>query len=420
MILGHVIRLDPTEKQANALSRAAGVSRFAYNWALEEYEKRRKAGIKVSVYDLKKEWNALKREEFPWVLESPRDANSQPFADLRQAVTNRVRSVRGERRGRRVGSPRFRKKGVNDSFYVANDRFSLHPRGKRGIVRLSVIGNVRTMERLRWTGKILSGRVFRQAGLWYLAVNVEVPDSVADRSSRCSARRRPIVGVDLGLKVAATLSDGTSIRSPRPLGKALRRLRRACRKLHCRQKDGNNRYKMRLVLARVHRRVACVRKDWQHKLTTDLARENQAIVVEDLSMGFMLRNRRLSRAAADTGLGALRPMLEYKARLYGCEIVVADRHFPSTQRCSGCGAVREGERRLGLGDRVYSCAECGLVLDRDLNAAINLEQYPRLAGNWGQWTSTPTETSTSARRKSRRASAVAEVGTKPCAHVLTN
>ncbi len=419
MNLGHVIALDPTEKQANALARACGVARFTYNWALAEWQKQFKAGLKPSSNGLKKQFNQIKREQFPWVVESPRDANSQPFADLGQAFSNFFSSLKGKRKGQKVRYPTFKKKGQQDSFYVANDKFSLRSRGKRGVVRLPVIGDVRTMEQLRWQGKILSGRVTRRADRWYLSVAVEVPDALADRRATNKVARRPGIGVDLGIKTAVVLSDGSSLDAPTPLKKSLRQLRRANRKLHRRKSGGQNRQKARLIVARLHQRVASVRKDFWNKVTTRLCRENQTIVVEDLSMGFMLKNRRLARAASDSALGMFRPMLTYKAKLHGTEIVVADKFFPSTQLCSRCHERKISDDKLELGDSTYICAKCGLVIDRDFNASLNLEQYPRLEGNWQRVLRTPMDDRASTRR-SRRASSVAEVGTNQCALVRTN
>lgn len=413
---GHVIRLDPTVKQANAMARAAGVSRFTYNWALAEWKRQYEAGKRPSGPALGKQFNQIKREQFPWVMESPRDANSQPFADLGRAFSNFFASLSGKRRGKSVGYPQFRRRRVDDSFYVANDKFECRQRGKRGVVRLPVIGDVRMCEAFRWRGKVLSGRVYRQADRWYLAVACEVDARVPH------VHRSPIVGVDLGLKTAVVPSHGPSVDAPKPLRASLRRLRRANRRLHRRKKGGANRNKARVQVARLHQRVACIRKDFWHKVTTDLVRENQAIVVEDLSMSFMLRNRRLARAASDVGLGMFRPMLQYKAPAYGGEVLVADRYYPSTQRCSGCVNIKSGDGKISLGESEYACDRCGAVMDRDVNASLNLEQYPRLAGNWSRETRTPTETVAPTRRtRVRRASVVADVGTKPeDALVLTN
>lgn len=400
---GHVIRLDPTVKQAEAMARACGVSRFTWNWALAEWDRQYKAGECPTPAKLKFRWNSVKRDLYPWVLESPRDANSQPFADLGRAFANYFASLKGERRGRKIQRPQFKRKGVHDSFYVANDKFECHSRGKRGVVRLPVIGNVKTFEALRFRGKILSGRVFRQAGWWYLSVNVET------RVKRPESFPNEIVGVDLGLKTAVVCSDGAKHDAPKPLRQALRQLRRVNRQLHRRKKGGCNRRKSQLRVARIHQRVGNIRKDFLHKITSKICRENQAVVIEDLNVDGMVKNRRLSRAVSDVGLGSFRPLCEYKAR---GRVIVADRWFPSSRRCSRCGNVRVD---LSLSERIYRCDKCGLTIDRDLNAALNLMQYPRLQGNWGDGNvaRTPTETSASARRtRVRRASRVDEVGTR--------
>lgn len=407
---GHVIRLDPTYKQANALSRACGVSRFTWNWALAEWDRQYKAGLKPTASKLKLQWNTIKETEFPWVMESPRDANSQPFADLGRAFSNFFKSCKGDRKGRKIRHPRFKKKGQHDSFYVANDKFEVRKCGKRGVVRLPVIGNVKAFEDLRFQGKILSGRVFYQAGRWFLSVACET------KIEQPSKFEHPIVGVDLGLKTAVVLSHGDPIDAPKPLRQALRQLRRANRKLDRRRKGGCNRRKMQLRVARIHQRIANVRKDFLHKVTSKICCENQAVVIEDLNVQGMIGNHRLARAISDVGFGMFRTFCEYKA---AGRVVVADRWFPSSKRCSRCGHVKD---ELKLSERVYHCEGCGLVMDRDRNASLNLEQYPGLQGNWTRKGRTPTETIASVcRMKVRRASVVGEVGTKPeDSHVLSN
>ena len=383
---GHVIQLDPTFAIANKLARAAGVDRFTFNWGLAEIERRYKAGEKVKIKDLKREFNAIKRTQFPWITESPRDANSQPFADLARARKNFFDSCSGKRKGRKIGRPKFRRRGVDDSFYVSNDKFKVRQRGKRGVVCLPVIGDVRMMEPLRWQGKILSARVFRKADKWFIAINVETR---VERPVHVHAH--PIVGIDLGLTTAVMPSHGEPINSPRPLRANLKRLRRAQRRLSRRKKGSKNRNKQRIKVARVHQRVANVRKDWGHKTTTTNCRENQTVVIENFPVAFMLKNPRLARAASDVGIGMLRSMWAYKAPMYGTTLVVAHRHFPSTQRCQRCGNIKTGDDKLDLNEREYVCAVCGYVANRDRNAAFNLEQYPRLEGNWDREVPTSTE-----------------------------
>jgi len=393
---GHIIRLDLTYKQTNACARACGVSRFTHNWGLAEWDRQYAAGGKPTANKLKKQFNAIKDDQFPWIGESPRDANSQPFADLGRAFSNFFASIAGTRKGRKVGRPTFRKRGINDSFYVSNDKFKVRQRGKRGVIRLPVIGDVRMMEPLRWQGKILSARVFRKADQWFIAINVET------RIAKPHVHAHAIVGVDLGLKTALVPSSHSEpIDAPKPLKKALRKLARANRELHRRKKGSRNRNKSRINVAKVHQRTANVRQDWWHKRTTDLCRENQTVVIEDLAIAFMLKNRRLSRAASDVGLGMFRPMLLYKKAVYGNEVIVADRHYPSTQRCARCGHTKTGEEKIGLGVSEYVCAKCGYREDRDRNAALNLEQYPGLQGNWSRETRTSTDDHASTRQAKR-------------------
>ena len=394
-MLAHVIALDPTVKQANALARAAGCARFAYNWGLAEWERQYKAGLNPTKAKIKRDFNAIKGTQFSWIYDSPKDANQGALNDLGQAFSNFFGSCKATRKGRKMGYPRFRRKGQNDSFYVSNDMFSFHK--VEALVRLPVIGPIRIRERLRLKGRILSGRVRHRAGRWYLAVQVE------GGFSRESMPIRPIIGVDLGLKTAVVTSEGEMIEAPKPLGAALAKLCRANRILHRRKKGSRNRKKATIRLARIHQRVANIRRDFMQKVTTKLCCENQAVVIEDLNVAGMLRNHRLARAMSDVGFGMFRRFLEYKGPLFGCQIVVADRWFPSSKRCSSCGNVKQ---TLALSDREYVCEECGVVEDRDINAALNLATYPWLTGN-----------ATPMKRPADTpvwASGLAEVGTKPC------
>lgn len=350
----------------------------------------------------KKRFNATKRDVFPWMMESPRDANSQPFADLQSAFTAFFASLSGKRKGRKIAYPTFRKKGQGDGFYVANDKFRFGEDGKHVVMPL--VGKVRIHEPLRLTGKILSGRVTRTAGRWYLSVHVE------GEFRRPTTPTREIVGVDLGLTTAIVTSAGDHIAAPKPLRKRLKALRKAQQQLSRRTKGGKNRKKAQTRVARIHARIANIRQDFMHKVTTRIVRENQAVVIEDLNVAGMLKNHCLARAISDVGFGMFRRILEYKAPLHGCELIVADRWFASSKTCHRCRVVKT---EMPLSDRVFRCDACGLVMDRDDNASMNLETYPRPTGNAPKG-ETPTDTSTSTRSAfRRRASAVVEVGTQP-------
>ncbi len=208
----------------------------------------------------------------------------------------------------------------------------------------------------------------RRADRWYVSVTVEM-----EIGSPKPPSGGP-VGVDLGVKTLATLSDGTMYSSPRALEKRLRKLRKLSRSLSRKKRGSKNQERARLRLARLHLRVFNIRQDTLHKITTYLAKNHSQIVIEDLCVSGLLKNRRLSRVIADVGFYEFRRQLEYKCEWYGSELVVAPRFYPSSKRCSACGNIKSD---LTLSDRVYVCTECGLEMDRDLNAACNL-----VAASW--------------------------------------
>jgi len=337
MLLAHRIRLEPSLDGRDYFARAAGTARRVWNWALAEWQRQVALGLRPNAMALKKRFNCIKYSDPDWL-----DEHGQPW----------LRSIH------------------RDALAVVLPR----------------IGRVLLRERLRWPGKIMGASVSRQADHWYLSVQVEVPEQLAMRSRTSDA----VIGVDLGVTAAATLSSGEKIVAPRPLKAALRRLRirsrRQSRKLEAaKQASGitgpmpkgtrlpvsKNRMKGALSLARLHERIARVRADFTHKLTSRLCRENQAVVIEDLNVSGMLANHKLARAVADVGFHKIRRQLQYKSSRYGTRIVPADRWYPSSRLCSVCG-VRNGE--LTLAERVWTCAACGIRHDRDVNAAVNLQR----------------------------------------------
>ena len=376
--LAHKIRLDPTPDQIRSFKQAAGTARFVWNWALSEWNRQYDAGQKPQASALKKQFNALKYERFPWLRDVHRDAHAQPFADLADAW-HRFFTGQNER-------PAFKKKGkAADGFYVANDKFQIA--GRR--VKLPKIGWVRLRESLRFPGKILGARVLREADQWFFAVQVSVPDRVYYRTRTGHG----VEGVDVGVKTFATVSTGEKIAGPHAHRRALRRLkmrqRAITRKMQAakgqmglapqdplskgtRLPRSRNWIKAQTHIARTHLRVANLRRDFLHQTSTRLCRENQAIGIETLSVRGMMANHRLARSIADQGLGQFFALLKYKADRYGTQLVEADRWFPSSKLCStpGCGYVNKD---LTLKDRVWSCPSCGVTQDRDLNAAMNLK-----------------------------------------------
>jgi len=212
---------------------------------------------------------------------------------------------------------------------------------------------------------ILSATVSEKAGRWFvsLQVEMEIPEA--------AGTDKPVAGVDLGINRMAQVSDGVHFENPRALKNALTKLKRVQRVVSRRQKGSANRKKALRQLARAHYRVANIRKDALHKATSLLAKTKSAIVLENLNVSGMIKNHHLAQAIADVGLYEFRRQLVYKGAWYSCEIFFADRFYPSTKRCSQCGQVKPV---MGLGEREYQCEHCGFVIDRDLNAAINLEQ----------------------------------------------
>jgi putative transposase len=389
MLLSHQIRLEPTLAQREYFARAAGTARRVWNWALAEWNRQVAAGLQPNAMALKKQFNGIKYSDpdwldadgQPWLRTIHRDAHAQPFANLAKAWS---RYIDQRRRGQPAHRPRFKKKGrCRDAFYIANDRIRIE--GLEAV--LPKVGRVQLREHLRWPGRIMGASVGRHADHWYLAVQVEVPDHVA----RLRRTSDGITGVDLGVSAAATLSNGEKIAAPHPLAAALRRLRirsrRQSRKLEAakaaagiqgaipkgtRLPVSKNRTCGARALARLHARIARVRTDFTHKLTTRLCRENQAVVIEDLNVRGMLANARLARAISDVGFYEFRRQLQYKAERYGTELVLADRWYPSSKLCSACG---DRNATLRLGERTWTCAACGAHHDRDVNAAINLQRF---------------------------------------------
>jgi putative transposase len=362
MLRAHKIRLYPNKEQATYLAKACGVARFAYNWALakakEEYEADNT--VKFNEARLRKELNAIKRDQFPWMLEVTKCAPQSAIKDgLNRAFRNFF--------AKSAGFPKFHKKGVNDSFSVSDDQFKID-----GLfVRLPKLKPVRLAEELRFQGKILGAAVSRTADKWFMAIQVEMPD-ISTQTSENQA-----VGVDLGVKALATLSDGTVIigsKASRKHEKKLRRLNKALsRKIGAKkgEKKSANFIKTKKQILRLYARMADIRSDETHKLTTMLTRNYGVIGTPDLNVKGMMSNHKLARSVADMSFFEFRRQLEYKAETNGVKIVAAGRWFPSSKTCSSCGGVKS---ELPLSERTYSC-ECGFACDRDVNAAINLRNY---------------------------------------------
>ena len=360
MLIAHRIVLDPNNVQASYLARAAGTARFAYNWALAEWKRQYEAWKadsslpKPSQAALRRQLNALKREQFPWMLEVTKNAPQMAIIQLGQAFQNFFAG--------RARYPQFRKKGIHDRFTLTNDQFDVDA----SRIRIPNLGWVRMREILRFSGKIMSATVSRVADKWFVSIAVDTQDG----SHLPKAENQGAVGVDLGVKALATLSTGETIPGPKPHKALLDRLRRLSRSLSRKAKGSANRRKAKAKLAKLHARIAAIRLDALHKLTTDLTRRFHTAGIEDLNVCGIVKNRHLARSVADMGFFEFRRQLEYKAAMRGGQVVVADRFFASSKTCSSCGH-KLGE--LPLSVREWTCPSCGTVHDRDVNAAVNLK-----------------------------------------------
>jgi len=364
MLRAHRIRLYPNNKQATYFNKACGVARFAYNWALarsrELYEQ--DSTYRFNEASLRRELNAIKAEQFPWMYEVTKCAPQLAIKeDLNSAFKNFF--------AKRAGFPNFRKKGAHDSFSISNDQFKVT--GKS--VQVPRLGEVRLAEQLRFSGKIMAATISRRADKWFIAIQVELPKPEPMHTGENQA-----VGVDFGIKRLAVLSDGTVVPSSKASRKYGSQLKRLNQELSRRKgaKEGErqsaNFRKTKRKIARLYARMADLRADETHKLTTALTRNYSVIGIEDLNVKGMMANHKLARSIADAAFSEARRQVEYKSEVTGSRVVVADRWFASSKTCSNCGAVKDD---LPLSERTYLCDVCGFVCDRDLNAAKNLEHY---------------------------------------------
>jgi len=336
-----------------------------WNWALAEWNRQYETGENPTALQLKKQFNQIRREQFPWTWEVTKNASDQPSLDLGKAFTAFFAG--------RARRPKFKsKKRGKPSFYLANDQLELGDHR----IWIPKLGWVNMAENLRFTGKVTGARVTKTADWWFVSLGVELPDALPEHTQAA-------VGIDVGLNRLATLSTGEGVENQAFLKTALKKLRRANKRLHRRKLGSKNREKARRQVARLHYRIACMREDVLHKLTTRLANCYGLIGVETLNLKGLLKNRRLARSFSDASLGTLRRLLEAKVAEHGEQVIKVDRFFPSSKTCHCCGWKWE---EMQLSDRVFvcqhpDCAYFHFEQDRDYNAALNiLREALRLIG----------------------------------------
>ena len=372
------VALDPTPAQERLMLSHAGAARFAFNAGLAHVKAALEVGEKLdwSFYSLRRWWNANKdvlavnEDGTPWWRENSKCAADTGLEALSKGLLNWSKSRKGKRKGPRVGFPKFKAKARETPRF----RYSISRPSDGGLIKgdakalwLPRIGRVHCTENVTALvdgARVLNMTISRRAGRWYAALTVERDEPTVKKAPKGGA-----VGVDLGIKALAMLSDGTVIPNPHHLQADEQRLKRAQQALSRKKIGSKRRAKAKDRGARIHARIANRRTDTLHKLTAMLAQTYSDISIEDLNVAGMVKNHHLAKAIADASFSELRRQLEYKTAKTGARLHFVDRWYPSSKTCSNCGSVKA---KLSLTERTYKCEHCGLVIDRDLNAAINI------------------------------------------------
>lgn len=362
------VRLKPTPTQEKKLYKSSGTARFIYNWVLGKQKENYKKGNKfISDSVLRKEITQLKKtEEFNWLNEV---SNNVPKQAVKDACNAYKRFFKGQAR-----FPKFKsKKKTKPSFY--NDTQKL--RVKEKLVLLEKVGWIRTSEQLPTDTKYYNPRITFDGKYWYISVSIEEENEYEELTDES-------LGIDLGIKELAICSDGTIYGNinktvkVKKLEKRLRRLQRRVSRKYQNNKEGSkfvktcNIIKLEKQIKLLQRRLSNIRKNYLHQTTASIVKTKpRRIVIEDLNVSGMMKNRHLAKAIQKQGFYEFRRQLEYKAKHKGIEFVIANRFFPSSKTCSNCGIIN---KNLKLSDRMFNC-ECGFSIDRDLNASLNLAKY---------------------------------------------
>ena len=350
-------RFEPTQEQVIQLSKEFGCARFVWNRALAEKEYAyQQWGVSLSSFDISRHITQYKKtEKYAWLNDSTATVLGQKLADLDKAMDNFFKG--------RAKFPKFKKKSHAQSIRNQLDQRQIVKNYMPGeLLRLPKLGELD----IRWSqipkGIPKMATVSKTAsGKYFVSFACEVEQVLMPMTGK-------VVGIDVGIKDVIVTSDGFHSGAPKYTYYYQRKLKKAQRDLSRKTKGSNSWKKQRIVVAKIHEKIANSRKDFLHKVTTKLVQENDVICVEDLNVSGMMKNRCLSKAVADVGIFELNRQLDYKAAWYGKQVIKISRWFPSTKTCSACGTIKP----MKLSERVYECG-CGLSLDRDLNAAINIK-----------------------------------------------
>ena len=366
MLLGFKTKLNLNNKQRTLAAKHAGTARHAWNWGLAICLQALDAKKKMpSAIDLHKRLVAEVKSANPWYYKVSKCAPQEALRNLNKAFCSWFEKPE-------KGRPKFKKKNVKDSFYLEG---SIKISGNR--IKIPIFGWVRCYEILP-SVQPKNVTVSKKANDWYISFKQNLQDEKP-------IKQRQRIGVDVGINALATCSDGSVFLNPKAYRKSKRKLAHLQRSASRKQKGSKNRAKANIKVARLHRRVANIRKDSLHKLTTWLAKNHGEVVIEDLNISGMLKNHRLASAIADCGFYEFNRQLTYKTARYGGTLIEVDRFYPSSQICSCC----HHRQKMPLSARIFKCANCGVELDRDFNASVNLEHwqpdinYPKTISSMG-------------------------------------
>jgi len=348
IFLAHKIELRPTKEQEQYFRKSCGISRMVYNMCL--YQSKETKWNKKEMLEYLKELKI----EFPFIAEVSSRVSRNAIEDLENSY---------KRFFNKIGKfPKFKKRKLNESFSIREkEKFTIENRRLR-IEKLKT--KIKIRNKLRFEGTPKQCTISFQGGKWFASILVET--ILESRNPRDE-----IVGVDIGVKTLATLSNGVVFHNPKFFRSKQVKLKRLQQKFSRQKKDSNGWYKTKLKINKLHYYISEQRKSYLHELTSYLVSNFQVVGIEDLNVKGMVKNRRLSKSIIDSGFGMFREMLEYKCGLYGNKLIVIDRFFSSSKMCSECGCIKED---LKLSDRIYKCEHCGNEIDRDLQAAINIRE----------------------------------------------
>lgn len=367
MLKAYKVELKLNNRQKTFMRKSCGCARFAYNWGLSERIKLYKEKKKhLTAIDQHKELVKLKNTQYPWLKEVSKFAPQNALRNLHEAFANFFREIK---QGGNKDFPKFKKKGIFDRFRIDGDNIYI----TNSTIKIPKIGILRLKEKnyipikdkskdIRYINMTISRDVDR----WFASIAVEEQDNIKPEIEE-------IIGIDLGIKKLATCSNGDVYHNPKILNKYQKKLSCEQKNLSRKIKGSKNRNKNKIKVAKIYRKIRIIRNDNLHKTTSSITKTKYRIIVlEDLNVEGMLKNHKLARSLSDASLSEIKRQLEYKIGFHGGEIHFVYRWFPSSKLCSNCGNIKDN---LTLSDRIYNCDYCNLIIDRDLNASINIRNY---------------------------------------------